>query len=64
MPKPTLVQSTGISGPSGRKLRVLFYSNGSIRLRISKAGPMTISEAFLPGKNKDVILKLSPLGDQ
>jgi len=44
----------------GTRVRVLFYEDGSIRFRIHEAGPMHISEAFLSGQDKHVIIKLVP----
>lgn len=53
-----VVHAATVFGPHGEKARLLFYSDGSIRLRIHDAGPMVISEAFLPGEGKHVIVKL------
>jgi hypothetical protein len=57
---PTLLQSVPVDGPHDRRARVLFYDDGSIRIRISNAAPMKLSEAFMSGKGDHVILKLDP----
>jgi hypothetical protein len=55
-----LVQSERVDGPGGRYVRVLFYDDGSVRFRITDAGPMVITEAYIQGKNKHVIIGVSP----
>ncbi len=57
---PTLLQSIPVDGPGDRHVRVLFYDDGSVRIRIANAAPMKISEAFLRGKGDHVIVKLDP----
>lgn len=57
-----LLQSTPVEGPAGSIVRVLFYDDGSIRVRVHEAGPMVLSEAFLTGAGKNVIVKLDPKG--
>ena len=48
-----------VYGPNGDKVRVIFYPHdGSLRFRVHEAGPMKITEAFLPGVGKHVIIKL------
>lgn len=52
--------SEGVVLPDGRKVRVLGYEDGSIRLRLDGT-PYTIAEAFLAGGTKDhAIVKLVP----
>lgn len=57
---PELIFSEGLTLPDGRKVRVLSYSDSSVRFRLEGA-PYVLTEAFLPGgSNKLAILKLSP----
>src|SRR5437879_1715418 len=56
----SLLASVPVSGPSGRRVRVLFYDDGSIRFRVPDAAPMKLSEAFLSGSKEPVIIKLDP----
>jgi hypothetical protein len=39
---------------------VLFYDDGSIRFRVANAAPMKLSEAFMSGRDANVIVKLDP----
>ena len=55
-----LIHSQQVAGPNGRFVRVLFYEDGAVRVRVEKAGPMVISQAFLTGAGKNVIIKLEP----
>ncbi len=57
---PKLLLSAPVDGPGDRRVRVLFYDDGSIRLRVSNAAPMRMSEAFLSGRDANVIIKLDP----
>jgi hypothetical protein len=57
---PKLVQSVPVDGPGDRRVRVLFYDDGSIRFRVANAAPMRLSEAFLSGRDANVIVKLDP----
>ncbi len=45
---------------NGYRVRVLFYDDDAIRVRVHDAGPMHIEEAFLTGEGKHVIVKLVP----
>lgn len=55
-----LVESVDVPFERGLKVRALRYADGSYRFRLHEAGPMTLSEAFMGGKDKHVILKLMP----
>ncbi len=55
-----LLRSVRVDGPVGRYLRVLFYDDGSVRFRITNAGPMAITQAYIQGRNKHVILEVVP----
>lgn len=55
-----LLDSVRINGPGGRYIRVLFYDDGSVRFRITNAGPMVITEAYIQGPSKHVILGVAP----
>ena len=55
-----LIQSERIDGPSGRYVRIGFYDDGSVRFRITNAGPMVITEAYIQGRRKHVILAVTP----
>jgi hypothetical protein len=57
-----LLDSIAIEGPSGQKVRVRFYADGSMRFKVLEAGPMVIAEAFMTGHRHDVIVKLEPRG--
>jgi hypothetical protein len=50
-----------VFGPNGEKIRILFYPSGAMRVRAHEAGPMALSEAFLTGEGKNVIVKLIPI---
>lgn len=56
-----LVKSEPVDGPEGQRVRILFYDDRSVRVRIHDAGPMVITEAFLTGPGKHVIIKLDPV---
>ena len=56
-----LLNSIRVDGPSGEYIRVLFYNDRSVRFRVTNAGPMVITEAYLQGKNKHVILGIAPI---
>lgn len=55
-----LVETKLIEGPADRTVRIRFYDDNSMRIEIPEAGPMVISEAFLPGKDHTVVVKLDP----
>jgi len=54
-------KTTRVTGPSGQLIDVKFFTDGSIRFRLNKTGPMVIKYAFLPGAGQNVILELAPL---
>ena len=49
-----------VTGPDGQSMNVRFFSDGSVRFLLKKAGPMLVRYAFLPGKEQNVILELKP----
>ncbi len=55
-----LLRSVRVDGPNGRYVRVLFYDDGSVHFRITNAGPMVITQAYLQGQGKHVILEVAP----
>jgi len=55
-----LVHSVRVDSPDGRYVRVLFYNDGSVRFRLTNAGPMVITEAYIQGVGKHVILGVAP----
>ena len=55
-----LLRSVRVDGPDGKYVRVLFYDDGSVRFRITNAGPMVITEAYIQGEKKHVILGVAP----
>ena len=60
MQKPNLVHAASVQAPDGRKVRLLFYDDGSYRFRVYDT-PLVIEEAFLTGNAQgNSILKLSP----
>ncbi len=60
MPTKLLTSSIKVDGPAGQQVRVLFYSDGSISFRVVKGGPMVLTEAYLQGSDKDVIVEVTP----
>jgi hypothetical protein len=57
---PEITFSDGFDLPDGRKVRVLAYSDGSVRFRLDGT-PYVITEAYLSGRPEDhAIIKLSP----
>lgn len=57
---PNNVFSEWVTLPDGRRIRVMAYDDGSIRLRV-EGTPYVLTEAFLSGSSQDTaILKLSP----
>lgn len=57
---PEIVFSDGLQLPDGRRVRVLAYSDGSVRFRLDGT-PYVISETYLSGgPNDHAIIKLSP----
>ena len=60
MPKPNIVYAQTVSCPDGRKVRNLFYDDGSFRFRLNSC-PLVLEEAFLSGNAQlNSIIKLSP----
>lgn len=57
---PALIHSVPVEGPDGRKVRVLFYDDGSYRVRVYET-PLFLAECYLQGGRNDFsILKLVP----
>lgn len=56
-----LLKSVPVDGPEGRRVRVYFYDDGSVRFLVRNAGPMVVTEAFISGKDKNVIIKVAPV---
>lgn len=60
-----LISSTRIDAPDehshATSVTVLFYDDGTIRVRLPEFGPAALTEAFLSGRGKNVILKIKPL---
>jgi len=60
MQKPNRVHAATVQAPDGRKVRLLFYDDGSYRFRVYDS-PLVIEEAFLTGNQQgNSILKLAP----
>lgn len=61
MAPPERISSTRVDLPDGRNVRVLSYSDGSLRFRVTDANSKgyALTEAFLTG-GMPVILKLIP----
>jgi hypothetical protein len=54
-----LTYSEAVYSPDGQRVQVLFYDNGSIRLRIY-GSPWVIEEAFLTGnRGQNAIIKVA-----
>ncbi|MDQ4132452.1 MAG: hypothetical protein M3179_04410 [Actinomycetota bacterium] len=57
---PERIYSEGLVLPDGRKVRILAYDDGSVRLRLDGT-PYVMEEAFLSGGRQDhAIIKLAP----
>ena len=56
----SLLETKLIDGPDDRVVRLRFYDDDSMRIEIPDSGPMVISEAFLPGNDHTVVVKLDP----
>ena len=55
-----LLASHPVDGPAGVTVRILFYDDGSIRIRINRSN-YAIEEAFLTGnRDQHAIIKLAP----
>jgi len=60
MPKPNLVDAKTVLSNDGRKVRVLFYDDGSYRFRVYDC-PLVLEEAYLSGNAQlNSIIKLAP----
>jgi len=57
---PKLLHSEDSKGPFGRRVRISYYADGSIRVKIPKASPMAVDELFVAGEGKDVISRFFP----
>ena len=55
-----LIQSERVDGLGGRYVRTGFYDDGSVRFPITNAAPMVITEAYLQGLWKHLILAVAP----
>ena len=60
MTKRKHLQTERVVGPHGEDVRVMFYDDGAIRFMIMRGAPRQLFEAYLTGKEKDVILSVSP----
>jgi len=49
-----------VEGLPGQAVDVKFFADGSIRFRLNGAGPMVIRYAFLPGRELNVVVELTP----
>jgi hypothetical protein len=57
---PELVHSVPVEAPDGRRVRVLFYDDGSYRFRVYET-PLYLAECYVQGGRNDFsILKLVP----
>ena len=57
---PDLVHSQRVDSPDGRRVQVLFYDDGSYRVRFYET-PLFLSECFLAGgRNDHAIIKVMP----
>jgi hypothetical protein len=55
-----LLASHPVDGPEGVTVRILFYDDGSIRIRVNRSN-YAIEEAFLTGnRDQHAIVKLAP----
>ena len=55
-----LLSSHPVNGPEGVTVRILFYDDGSIRIRVNRSN-YAIEEAFLTGnRDQHAIVKLAP----
>ncbi len=56
----TRLSSKTVQGPFGQQVRVQFFDDGSVRFRLLGASPMALTEAFLTGHEKNVLIRLEP----
>lgn len=54
-----LITTEKVTGPDGKEVRIRFYDDGPCALRLLRQGPMHIFEAFLPGRDRTVIIGLT-----
>src|SRR4051794_39917972 len=60
MPKPIVVDAHTVLSNDGRKVRLLFYDDGSYRFRVYDC-PLVLEEAYLSGNAQlNSIIKLAP----
>ena len=55
-----LITTEKVTGPDGKEVRIRFYDDRAMRFEVVEAGPMHIFEAFLPGRDRTVIIGLTP----
>jgi hypothetical protein len=46
-----------------QEVEVAWYKDGVIKLTLPKGAPMTISQVYLTGTSRDVIIELTPNGE-
>lgn len=49
-----------VLGPNGTRVDVLFYDDGGLKFRVRESGPMAVTQAWLPGRGQDVMVRLVP----
>ncbi len=49
-----------VVGPNGTRVDILFYDDGGLMFRVRESGPMAVTQAWLPGRDRDVKVRLVP----
>ncbi len=49
-----------VVGPNGTRVDILFYDDGGLKFRVPERGPMAVTQAWLPGRGQDVMVRLVP----
>jgi hypothetical protein len=62
IPDKEFRQAISVLTPGGRKLRIVDYPDGRIRVKVIQAAPMLLQELFLAGVGKDVVISVVPEG--
>jgi hypothetical protein len=55
-------QAISVLTPTGRKLRIVDYADGRVRVKVVQGAPMVLQELYLAGVGKDVVISVVPEG--
>lgn len=62
VPDKEFRQAVSVLTPGGRKLRIIDYPDGRVRVKVMQAAPMVLQELYLAGVGKDVVISVVPEG--